>query len=66
MAWPFRRRPTTSASRRLRPASEAEPLYERFCAALEDEGVPVARGVFGARMEVSLVNDGPVTIVLEI
>jgi D-tyrosyl-tRNA(Tyr) deacylase len=43
----------------------AEPLYERFCAALEREGVRVARGVFGARMEVSLVNDGPVTIVLE-
>jgi D-aminoacyl-tRNA deacylase len=43
----------------------AEPLYERFCAALEDEGVRVARGVFGARMEVALVNDGPVTIVLD-
>ena len=44
----------------------AEPLYERFCAALEDRGVPVARGVFGARMQVSLVNDGPVTIVLDV
>jgi len=43
----------------------AEPLYDAFCASLEAEGVPVARGVFGARMEVSLVNDGPVTIVLE-
>lgn len=43
----------------------AEPLYERFCAALEAEGVRVARGVFGARMEVSLVNDGPVTVVLD-
>jgi len=43
----------------------AQPLYELFCASLEAEGVPVARGVFGARMEVSLVNDGPVTIVLE-
>jgi D-tyrosyl-tRNA(Tyr) deacylase len=43
----------------------AEPLYERFCAALEGEGVPVARGVFGARMQVSVVNDGPVTIVLD-
>ena len=42
----------------------AEPLYERFCAALEQEGASVARGVFGARMELSLVNDGPVTIVL--
>ena len=43
----------------------AEPLYEAFCTSLEAEGVPVARGVFGSRMEVSLVNDGPVTIVLE-
>ena len=44
---------------------EAEPLYERFCAALRDEGIPVAQGVFGARMDVALVNDGPVTIILE-
>jgi len=43
----------------------AEPVYERFCDALERDGIRVARGVFGARMEVSLVNDGPVTIVLE-
>jgi D-tyrosyl-tRNA(Tyr) deacylase len=43
----------------------AEPLYERFCAGLDDDGVRVARGVFGARMQVALVNDGPVTIVLE-
>lgn len=43
----------------------AEPLYESFCAALEVEGVTVARGVFGARMDVELVNEGPVTIVLE-
>jgi D-aminoacyl-tRNA deacylase len=43
----------------------AEQLYERFCQALEAEGVRVARGVFGARMQVSLVNDGPVTIVLD-
>ena len=34
----------------------AEPVYERFCAALKDEGVCVARGVFGARMEVSLAS----------
>jgi D-aminoacyl-tRNA deacylase len=46
-------------------AEVAEPLYARFCEALEREGVRVARGVFGARMEVSLVNDGPVTIVLD-
>jgi D-tyrosyl-tRNA(Tyr) deacylase len=47
------------------PPERAEPLYEVFCAALESEGVPVARGVFGARMQVRLVNDGPVTIVVE-
>lgn len=46
-------------------AELAQPLYERFYMALEQEGVRVARGIFGARMEVSLVNDGPVTIVLE-
>jgi len=45
--------------------AEAEPLYERFCAGLEALGVAVARGVFGARMEIELVNDGPVTIVLD-
>ena len=44
----------------------AEPLYERFCAALEREGIDVARGVFGARMAIELVNDGPVTIVLDL
>ena len=43
----------------------AEPLYERFSEALRGEGVPVQRGVFGARMQVALINDGPVTIVLE-
>jgi D-tyrosyl-tRNA(Tyr) deacylase len=44
---------------------EAEPLYERFCEALEAAGARVARGVFGAKMAVELVNDGPVTIVLD-
>ena len=43
----------------------AEPLYERFCNALHALGVPVETGVFGARMQVELVNDGPVTIILE-
>ena len=43
----------------------AEPLYEAFCGALEDHGLEVARGVFGARMSVELANDGPVTIILE-
>ncbi|MBI4171503.1 MAG: D-tyrosyl-tRNA(Tyr) deacylase [Actinobacteria bacterium] len=47
------------------PPEEAEPLYDRFCAALRAEGVRVETGVFGTRMELELVNDGPVTIVLE-
>jgi D-tyrosyl-tRNA(Tyr) deacylase len=47
------------------PPDVAEPLYERFCDALRTLGVPVEQGVFGARMDVELVNDGPVTIVLD-
>jgi D-tyrosyl-tRNA(Tyr) deacylase len=41
----------------------AEPVYERFAQALRDLGVHVETGVFGAHMEVSISNDGPVTIV---
>ena len=52
-------------SRAARP-EVAEPLYEHFVAALRDLGVPVQTGVFGARMQVALVNDGPVTIILDI
>ena len=48
------------------PAEQAEPLYNQFCQALRDLGVPVETGVFGARMAVQLVNDGPVTIILDI
>jgi D-tyrosyl-tRNA(Tyr) deacylase len=43
----------------------AEPLFELFCAALAGQGVAVERGVFRAHMEVELVNDGPVTIMIE-
>jgi D-aminoacyl-tRNA deacylase len=46
------------------PPEEAEPLYERFCASLGEGGIPVEQGVFGAKMAVELVNDGPVTILL--
>ena len=46
--------------------AEAERLYERFCAALRDLDVEVETGIFGARMDVELVNDGPVTIVLDV
>jgi D-tyrosyl-tRNA(Tyr) deacylase len=44
---------------------EAEVLYERFCDELRALGLPVETGVFGAKMELELVNDGPVTIVLD-
>jgi D-aminoacyl-tRNA deacylase len=47
------------------PPEEAESLYEAFCAALRELGVEVATGVFGAKMAVELVNDGPVTIVVD-
>jgi D-tyrosyl-tRNA(Tyr) deacylase len=43
----------------------AEPLYERVVQTLRELGLKVETGVFGARMSVELVNDGPVTIVLE-
>jgi D-aminoacyl-tRNA deacylase len=42
----------------------AEPLVEAFAQMLADRGVPTAMGIFGAHMEVALVNDGPVTITL--
>ncbi|HEY4411891.1 MAG TPA: D-aminoacyl-tRNA deacylase [Gaiellaceae bacterium] len=47
------------------PPDEAEPLYERFCSELETLGAVVARGVFGAKMAVELVNDGPVTVIID-
>jgi D-tyrosyl-tRNA(Tyr) deacylase len=47
------------------PPDEAERLYERFAVALRELGLTVEQGVFGAKMEVELVNDGPVTIVLD-
>ena len=42
-----------------------ERLYEQFCCDLEGSGVPVSKGRFGARMSVELVNEGPVTLLLE-
>jgi D-aminoacyl-tRNA deacylase len=47
------------------PKEQAEPLYDAFCQALAAAGVPVQTGVFGARMALELVNDGPVTIILD-
>jgi D-tyrosyl-tRNA(Tyr) deacylase len=48
------------------PPEEAEPLVARVAAELRARGVPVETGVFGAHMAVELVNDGPVTIVLDV
>lgn len=47
------------------PPELGERLYKRFAAAVEQRGVRVARGVFGAEMEIELVNDGPMTIWLD-
>jgi D-aminoacyl-tRNA deacylase len=44
----------------------AERLYDEFCRELEARGVQVERGRFGARMSVALVNEGPVTLLLEV
>jgi D-tyrosyl-tRNA(Tyr) deacylase len=56
------RRPTWNAAA---PGEVSEPVYEAFCTELERLGATVARGVFGADMALSLVNDGPVTMLLE-
>jgi D-tyrosyl-tRNA(Tyr) deacylase len=47
------------------PKIEAEPIYERFCDALRELGIHVETGAFGARMRLELVNDGPVTFILD-
>jgi D-tyrosyl-tRNA(Tyr) deacylase len=47
------------------PPEEAEPLYEYFLSSLRGRGLRVASGVFRAMMEVELVNDGPVTILID-
>lgn len=50
--------------RSARPET-ARPLYELYCEQLEQGGVTVMRGIFGADMKVALVNDGPVTIIID-
>ncbi len=50
---------------RAAPPDIGNELYQRFAAAVEGQGVTVARGVFGAEMQVELVNDGPMTIWLD-
>jgi D-tyrosyl-tRNA(Tyr) deacylase len=47
------------------PPEVADALYQRFCALLREKGLAVGTGVFRARMEVELVNEGPVTILLD-
>ena len=44
---------------------EAIPLYEYFCKQCEERGIEVQKGIFGADMKVELLNDGPVTIIIE-
>jgi D-tyrosyl-tRNA(Tyr) deacylase len=56
------RRPTWAAAA---PGPVSEPLYEAVCAELERLGTPVQRGVFGAQMSLELVNDGPITVLLD-
>ena len=56
------RRPSFSAAAR---PEQATTLYEHYCALLRERGIAVETGVFGADMQVSLVNDGPVTILLD-
>jgi D-tyrosyl-tRNA(Tyr) deacylase len=48
------------------PPDAAETLYEAFCGELSKQGVSVATGRFGARMSLSLTNDGPVTLLVEV
>ena len=56
------RRPSWGAAA---PRAASEPLIESFVSALRRRGAEVATGVFGAYMEVSLTNDGPVTLILD-
>lgn len=50
---------------RAAPADQARLLYEKFLQALMATGIPVKSGIFGAKMEVGLINDGPVTLILD-
>jgi len=46
------------------PPEKAIPLYERFCQKMEEQGIIVKTGIFGAHMEVELINNGPVTLIV--
>jgi D-aminoacyl-tRNA deacylase len=56
------RRPSFDAAA---PGDAALPLYEVFCAAIEAAGIRCARGAFGQHMDVTLTNDGPVTLIID-
>lgn len=47
------------------PRALAEPLYDTFCTAIAAHGIECRRGVFGAEMQVRLLNDGPVTVIVD-
>lgn len=57
------RRPTWTAAA---PGAVAQPIYDAFCAELRTLGAEVAEGVFGADMAITLTNDGPTTLVLDL
>jgi D-tyrosyl-tRNA(Tyr) deacylase len=57
------RRPSWSAAA---PGEVAEPLVESFCAELRALGAPVETGAFGAHMDVTLTNDGPITMIVDV
>ena len=44
---------------------QANEIYEYFCEKCKEQGIEIQKGIFGAHMEVSLINDGPVTIIIE-
>lgn len=56
------RRPSWSAAA---PGDVSKPLFDHFVSSLRDAGLDVGTGVFGAHMDVALVNDGPVTIIVD-
>jgi len=56
------RRPSFSAAA---SPDLAEPLYDTFCELLQERGIGVFRGIFGAHMQVELCNDGPVTLIVD-
>ncbi len=57
------RRPTWAAAA---PGSAAEPVFTAFVTALREAGAPVQTGIFGADMRVESINDGPVTLLLDL